>query len=232
MGRPAAFISGLLAAVAWTSAAIAQAPTPRPPPSPQAVADARRAADSLIASARVGDLFQNLTDAAEPTVRHRGSGLRCSFGTVADAWAKDSLAVFSSGLPRGDDVGCNIHFQGYLVSLDASRQQKTPSLDAVTAYYVKSILAVHPQARPYVGPYVEPKGLGPAFPAFRSVRFAFDEAGGRTFSRLSVAIVGGWVIEERATGPYDDAQFGDLLATAEMLGAIDSVHGGDLLRKP
>jgi hypothetical protein len=221
----------LLAAIAWTSCALAQAPTLRPPPSAEAIANAHRAADGLIASAKVGDLFQNLTAAAEPTVRHRGSGLRCSFGTVADAWAKDSLAVFSSGLPRGDDVGCNIHFQSYLVSLDASRQQTTPSLDAVTAYYVKSVLALHPQARPYVGPYVEPKALPPGFPAVRTVRFAFDDADGRVFSRLSVAIVNGWVIEERVTGPYDDAQFGDLIATAEMLGAIDSVHGGDLLKR-
>ena len=232
MARPPTFMFSLLAAIAWASCAIAQAPTQRAPPSAEAIASAYRAADGLIASAKVGDLFQNLTAAAEPTVRHRGSGLTCRFGMAAEAWSTGRLLVFPSGLPRGDDVGCIIHLQRFAVSLDASRLAKTPGLDAMTAYYVKSVLALHPRARPYVGPYVEPKALSPGFPAFRTVRFAFDDANGRAFSRLSVAIVKDWVIEERVTGPYDDAQFGDLLATAEMLGAIDSVHGGDLLKKP
>jgi hypothetical protein len=165
-------------------------------------------------------------------VRHRGSGLKCGFGPGPEGWDKDSLAVFSSGLPRGADVGCIIYFQGFVVSLDVSRQNRTPTLDAMTAYYVKSVLAQHPHATPYVGPYVEPSGMKAGFPAFQSVRFSFDEAGGRQFSRLSVAIVKGWVIEERVTGPYEDAQFGDLLATDELLGAIVSVQGGEAPRRP
>ena len=230
-GRFLAFISGLAAALI-ASTALAQAPAQRPPPSPETIAKARAQADALIASAKAGDLFENLTDAAVPVVRHRGSGLKCGFGPGPEGWDKDSLAVFSSGLPRGADVGCIIYFQGFVVSLDVSRQNKTPTLDAMTAYYVKSVLAQHPHATPYVGPYVEPSGMKAGFPAFQSVRFSFDEAGGRQFSRLSVAIVKGWVIEERVTGPYQDAQFGDLLATDELLGAIVSVQGGDLPKRP
>jgi len=226
-----AFVSGLIAAVI-ASTAFAQAPAQRPPPSPEAIARARAAADRLIASAHAGDLFENVTDAAVPAVRHRASGLKCGFGTRPEAWSTDSIAIFPSGLPRGADVGCIIHFQGYVVSLDVSRQTRTPTLDAMTAYYVKSVLAQHPHATPYVGPYVEPSGMKAGFPAFQSVRFSFDEAGGRQFSRLSVAIVKGWVIEERVTGPYDDAQFGDLLATDELLGAIVSVQDGDASKRP
>jgi hypothetical protein len=223
-GWPLRFVSGLvLAAVA--SAALAQAPAQRPPPSPEAIAKARAAADRLIASAHAGDLFENITDGAIPALRHKASGLKCGFGPRPEIWDKDSVAVFSSGLPRGADVGCIVHFWDYVVSLDVSRQTKAPALDAMTAYYVKSILAQHPHATPYVGPYVEPSGMKPGFPAFQSVRFSFDETGGRQFSRLSVAVVKGWVIEERVTGPYDDAQFGDLLATNQLLGAIVSVQG-------
>jgi hypothetical protein len=226
-----AFVSGLIAA-AIGSAALAQAPAQRPPPSPEAIATARAEADKLIASARAGDLFENVTDGAIPAVRHRASGLKCGFGPRPDGWDKDSLAVFTSGLPRGADVGCIIHFEGYVVSLDASRQTRTPTLDAMTAYYVKSVLAQHPHATPYVGPYVEPSGLKAGFPAFQSVRLSLDEPGGRQFSRLSVAVVRGWVIEERVTGPYDDAQFGDLLATNQLLGAIVSVQGADAPKRP
>jgi hypothetical protein len=226
------FVLGALGAVGWASASLAQAPTPRAPPSPQAIASAHMAADRLIDSADVGELFQNVSEGAEPMVRDKASGLKCSFGVAPGAWPKDQILVFKTGLPHGDDVGCNLRFQTFLVSLDVSRMPETPTLDATTRYYVKSVLAVHPKAKPYTGDYFEPSKLRPDFPAFDTVRLVFDDPAGPLFSRLSVAIVNGWVIEERVTGPANDAQFGDLLATGEMLGAIDSVHGGDLLRKP
>jgi hypothetical protein len=81
--RPLAFMIGLAAALI-ASAALPQAPAQRPPPSPQAIAKARAQADALIASAKAGDLFENLTDAAVPVVRHRGSGLKCGFGPGAE----------------------------------------------------------------------------------------------------------------------------------------------------
>jgi hypothetical protein len=216
----------------WAQAPPPPAPPPPAPPSPQAIAGAHMAADRLIDAADVAELFQNVSEGAEPMVRDKASGLKCSFGIAPGAWAKDQILVFKTGLPRGDDVGCNLHFQTFLVSLDVQRQAKTPTLDVVTRYYVKSVLAVHPTAKPYTGDYFEPSKLAADFPVFNTVRLVFDDPAGPLFSRLSVAIVNGWVIEERVTGPASDAQFGDLLATGELLAAIDSVHGGDLLRKP
>lgn len=221
-----------LAALALSAPAPAQTPAPPAAPLMESPAAARAAADDLIGAAHVGDLFENVSEGSEPALRHRASGLRCSFGVAPAAWRQDEVLVFPTGLPRGDDVGCNMHFERYQVSLDVSRLARTPSLDAMTAYYAKSVLAAHPKAQAYAGPYVQPRGLRSDFPPFHLVRFAFDDPGGRQFSMLGVAVVNGWVIEERVTGPYDDARFGDLLGAGELVAAINNVHGGDLLKRP
>lgn len=221
-----------LTAFALSAPALAQTPAPAAAPLLESPAAARAAADDLIGAAHVGDLFENVTEGSEPVLRHRASGLKCSFGVAPAAWRQDQILIFHTGLPRGDDVGCNMHFERYMVSLDVSRLARTPTLDAMTAYYAKSVLAAHPKAEAYNGPYVEPQGLRADFPPFHVVRFAFDDPGGRQFSMLGVAVVNGWVIEERVTGPYDDARFGDLLGAGELVAAIDNVHGGDPLKRP
>jgi hypothetical protein len=222
----------VLAALALSAPALAQTPAPAAAPLLESPAAARAAANDLIALAHVSDLFENVTEGSEPVLRHRASGLKCSFGVAPTVWRQDAILVFQTGLPRGDDVGCNMHFERYLVSLDVSRLAKTPTLDAMTAYYAKSALAAHPKANAYAGPYVQPQGLPSDFPLFHIVRFAFDDPAGRQFSLLGVAVVNGWVIEERVTGPYDDARFGDLLGAGELVAAINNVHGGDLLKRP
>ena len=224
------FLALLSVALVWASSAAAQVTAA--PPSPQDLARAHRIAQSFIDQAQVADLFKDVTIAAAPMIQHRPSGLVCNYGILTQDWANDDVVVFPSGLPRGDDVGCNMHSRDFLVSMDVTRFSPVPGLDEITNAYVKSVMSLHPPARAYTGPSEE---LAPPanviFPPFRTVRFVFDDGGG-LFSRLSVAVVNGWVIEERVTGPLGEAKFGDLLGSVDMLFAINSVHGGDLIKGP
>ncbi len=186
-------------------------------------AGASSEADAIIAHSAVGDLFQNVSAGAEPKVRHNASGLVCWFGSDQSDWARDNITVFPSGLPRGDDVGCNIWRKTFLISMDITRFAPVPSLAEATAAYAGSVMKLHPKARPYTGPTHDmqrPAGLQP----WTTVRYVFDDRGGQ-FSRLSVAVVNGWVIEERATGPLSEADFGDTVSEAEMAAAVASVTG-------
>jgi len=188
---------------------------------PEQIAAAHAAADSIIGRSGVADLFENVTSGAEPKIRHRASGMLCYFGADPTQWRRDDVSVFPSGLPRGEDVGCNIWVKTFLISMDVTRFQPVPSLEQATTAYEGSVMRLHPNARHHTGRGHEvsaPQGL----PPWRTVRYVFDDRGGQ-FSRLSVSVVNGWVIEQRTTGPLNDADFGDLASSVQLLAAIVSV---------
>jgi hypothetical protein len=204
------------------SLASAQEQTPRPaaqPPSPEAVAKAREYGDALIAAANVGDLFENVTTADHAVLRHRQSGLECNFnGTPGER-----ITVFPSQFPRGDDVGCAIQWLGFTTSLDITRFPTLMTTDEATTKYVGEVTRAHPEAKPYTGKGVSLQTRdGKPLPC-RTVKFVLNMNGKTVFSRLSVAVVNGWVIEERVSGPLDNPTLGDLLGETGMMMAIDSV---------
>ncbi len=200
------------------------------PPDPADVARARAEADAMIARAKAGDVFENATEDAGVRVRHKGSGMTCGFDGSPD----DSVTVFNSGLPRGDDVGCESKILDLKVSFYATKFPQPMTVDQATAYYVDSIRRVHPEAKPFTGSAADLSiggDDGAAFPPIRTARFVIVIDGKRYYSRLSVAVVKGWVIEERVTGPEDKATEADLMGGLFMLSAVNDVHGGDLMKK-
>ncbi len=180
------------------------------------------AADEIAARSGVGDLFRNVTSGPEPRLRHSASGMVCGFGEDDGEWRRDDVSVFQSGLPRGDDVGCNIWRGHVLTSMDVTRWPTPPSLDTEMPAFERSVIAMHPQARIYSGPF--PPFTPPvSLPAWRTVRYVFDDKGAQ-YSRLSVAVAKGWVVEERVTGPIAEAQAADALANAELVAALSSLR--------
>ncbi len=88
MNIPATLLAGLLAALPCA-----------------ALAQARAEGDALLAQAKAGDLFDNLTEPAGGAIRlkHKASGLVCVFN-AGDA--SNKLIVFDAPV-RGDEVACS-----------------------------------------------------------------------------------------------------------------------------
>jgi hypothetical protein len=194
-----------MATAAHAAAAAAEAPA-----SPEEIAKARAYADQLIAQAGAQDLFENITTDAVPKIRHKASGLTCGFDPGPE------VRIFvGSNLPRGDDVGCESMMVDFKVSIYATRAPDPLTLDQATALYVDLIRRAHPEAKPFTGQSAEISVQ--SGPPVRTVRFVIKGPDGKPqFTRMAVAIVGPWKIDQRVTGPLENAMSGDLFGGIEM----------------
>ncbi len=89
------------------------------------------------------------------------------------------------------------------------------------------IRSVSPDAAPYDGAFVttgEPEAKNR-----KTARLILSCKAGKCFSRLSVAVINGWTIEQRVTGPIDQATFGDLLAETSLVRLMRDVTKGGVL---
>jgi hypothetical protein len=197
--------------------------------SPESIAKAHDFAEGKIKTAQAEDQFEVIDFKGIPTARHLKSGMRCHF--LGDA---DRLEVFNTAEPRGDDVGCSMHFNGFTLSFYATRFSSPKTLDEAMAKYMGDIVKVHPDAKPLTTADHElrlrPDPTRPPVPEIRTQRYEIVfENGTPSYSRLSVAVVNGWVLEERLTGPLDKADEGDQMGSREMLRNVNWMHGGDLI---
>ena len=183
--------------------------------SPAATASARRMAASIITAANAGDLFDNVTNSSSPTVRHKASGLTCYF----DSNPQSNIRIFP-GLPRGDDVSCGSYAGGAVETLYATRPRRPMTLDRAFTVYRREVLAANPTAKTYDGPVAATAPGVPDLPERRTARFEYMFQGHPVFSRLSVAIVGDWIIEQRVSGPQVKAQEIDALGEDLMVVAL------------
>lgn len=110
------------AAFATAFALATSAAGAEPAASPDELAKARALADRVVADAHAADVFENATQGKVVEVRHRASGLVCSFDPD-DGGA--SVHIYeSAGLPRGDDISCSHHVVG---ACSPSTSRATPS---------------------------------------------------------------------------------------------------------
>ena len=195
---------------------------------PEAMAKAHDFAEGKIKAAQVEDLFEVIDYKGIPTARHLKSGMRCHF--LGDA---DRLEVFSTDVPRGDDVGCSMHVDGFTLSFYATRFPRPKTLDDAMAKYVGDVFKVHPDTKvistPDLATQIPQDPARPQFPEIRTQRFEVNFNGAPTYSRLSVAVINDWVLEERLSGPLEKAADGDKLGSLEMARNVNWMHGGDLL---
>ena len=186
---------------------------------------AKAEGDALIAGARAGDLFDNLSEADGGAIRlrHKASGLVCVFN-AGDAANK--LLVFDSAT-RGDEIACSTGGEAGERTLYLTRAPGRTLAQAFT----QDVAEVE-KSHPGWAPYDLPKGIDspqlqmlatPPMPASRTARFIVDH----TFTSVSSAMVKDWALEYRFTCPEEqqDAAAGTLQPTlwasilAQMSGA-------------
>lgn len=154
----------------------------------------------LIANVDGEDVFESLPS-EQIRIRHMRSGLICWF----DPDEANRLLLFPSGLMRGEDVGCDTTNDDRSVTLYATRYPFATSLEEEIDGAARLIERRFADAEDYIAEAEAPAPAG--FPQSAHARFAVTLPDGRPgLTRVSVAIVNGWVIKMRFTEAADSAK--------------------------
>lgn len=222
---------GRLAVAAWLaagSAALAQQPitVPKPPPpTAEQIAAAKADGEALIARYKVDDLFETLAGAGQPTIRHKASGLLCAYTSRDSAL---TIQVYP-GKPRGDDVSCGMKVGDFTLTLYATRVGDAADAETLMRQAVSAIKTQHSDLAPFSGHQVA-KAVAPNLPDMKTARFQYAENGEPVFTRVSIALARGWMVEERETGPLDHAISGaDTIGEFVFVSSLISVVRPDLV---
>jgi hypothetical protein len=116
-------------------------------------------------------------------------------------------------------MGCTSRPVGLHQSLEAVQLAPGETLESVFARSVLDITAQQPQARLYPGGSLSVRvaasgGIKPAEP--RTAGYFVTRDGREVFSRVSVALVDGWIIRQQFEAPAPQADEADLLAGVVM----------------
>lgn len=177
--------------------------------------------DRLIKAAGAEALFVNEPHGSLLGARHLKSGLLCTFSPGDRI---NRILVFERAeprLPRGDDVGCTSQVSGVHHSLSAARLGERGGVDAALRRAVANLMTAAPNAVTYQGDHAENAEVdvdGRPLPLaeHRTARFVVERDGRKLFTRVSVAVVDGWDIKQRVTGPLEEAVALDVEAEAMM----------------
>lgn len=207
MLRAALLSLALIAAPAWAD-----------PPEEEPTAAPGSIAIGMIESADAEGVFELVHD-GQVTVRHIGSGLTCRFARNGDG---GNIALFP-GLPRGDDVACEMNDGAERSTFYATRYAQLIPLDDLIRGVEAAMRRVFVDARPYASTTaLNVEGLPPS----RTLELTFTRDGVRYFTYASVAQVGPWTIELRYSRPVaDDADARQAELTADLLfaGALNDI---------
>ncbi len=192
----------------------AVAPNPRTPPSPEEIAAARSAADRLVADAHADDLFENITTGRGPTVRHRASGLYCSFSEKSVG-----RILIPSSADRGDRVACEERFEYWATTVSARRAPADVTAEQELAVEVQSDRSAHPDLEPSRQPSDPvPSNMLHRAPADSDLWLRSKDG------KVTVHWVGrkqnGWIYLVRFITP---TKLYPLMATVGLIGSIDDV---------
>lgn len=160
--------------------------------------DLRAAPDALdyglIETADAEGVFESIPD-GQVSVRHTRSGLVCRF----DREANGRLILFP-GLPRGEDVGCDFPDGPATITLYATRYPAPTTIAEQVQAAAAHIRLRFRDARietPEIGMEMSIDGAAP-LPESRTERFIVTFPDGRRlYTRVSVALIEGWVIKMR-----------------------------------
>ncbi len=158
------------------------------------------------------------------SVRHLGSGLRCHF--MRDG-AGGRLALFP-GLPRGDDVACDMTDGRESITLYATRLPFPSTLEQLLGSAIAALHSRFPGAQPYAA--TQETASDGITPPLRTSQFLVWRAdGARMYTRVSVAQVGAWVIKQRYTSlaPDDEAaRHGEQTSSMNFAGVLGEIVAG------
>lgn len=163
---------------------------------------AKAHADAVIARSGASAYFVNVTDDAQPRVRHVASGLTCVFNIGDPRDVINLYPVQPNGPVAGDDVGCGSWRGEVYVSVFATRYPQKPPAEALFNSAIRDIYRSWDNTRPAAEEFpivVLPGQETPLAAAFTGVR------SGQT--RLNVVVLRNmedWTFKARGTGPVDD----------------------------
>ena len=221
----AAFVASLPMQSASTPAPTTPAPTAgplsslglesRPPPIEAEVATARREADAIAAAAHADAWFENVTTTASPALKHKASGLVCTFVSGSPI---NRLLLFKP--PGGDSFGCNTSRgpRSYSVFLDRAPPGRPP-VEQLIGPLAGAIVKRFPEAKP-LNPVLVASGQddrGGALPPHKVAQFTRPTPRGDAEERLAVVYVGDWFLQQRITEPAADNTAADLLNELSFL---------------
>ncbi len=181
-------------------------------------------ASGMIAAAGADGLFE-LFDDGQVSLRHVSSGMICRFPSGSSG----GRIVLFPGLPRGDDVACDVADGRETTTLYATRLPFETSLDDLIASAETALRQRFPDARAYSAA-AEAAADG-ILPPIRTAQFMVTRSDGALmYTRVSVALVNGWAIKQRYTSlaPDDAAALqGELTSRAIWRGAL-----GEIVARP
>jgi hypothetical protein len=199
-------------------AALLAAPAPAAPAAPApSLAALTAQADAVIAAAQAQKHFTNDTRRGLPAARHTESGLRCMF-EVSDG--ANRIVPIGAADGRGGGMACLSRPAGFSQTMEAMRLVPGQTLESVFAASVLNLTARQPAARPH-----EPGGMvvrlapgigSKAPPEPRTAGYLLSRPSGEVYSRVSVAVVGGWIIRQQFEAPAARAEEAELLAGVVM----------------
>lgn len=199
-----------------TLAAFAALFTPVSPAVPApGVAVLSAEADAVIRKASAQGHFINDTRKDFPAVRHTASGLRCLF----QPGRSDNAIVWIGPTAGKGGVACRSRPVGLSQTLEAIQLAPGETLDSVFQKSVVNITSQQPEARAYAGGGISVRvapssGLAPAEP--KTAGYLVSRDGQEVFSRVSVALVNGWIIRQQFEAPAAHADQAELLAGVVM----------------
>ena len=191
---------------------------PQPKSTPEA---ARAEAAGLIARAAAGAVFEDVTKDTLPSLRHKPSGFICTF---EPGQPDNALTIFPGKTP-GDDVACTTRSNNALNVMYVTKFAVALSVDDALRVYLTEIKRAHPDVEGAKGTFGDMSTNRPGSPQRRTARLTYAMNGEKAFSRVSVAVINGWVIEQRITAPLADAMGADLLGEILMMGAVERMVG-------
>lgn len=182
---------------------------------PPEVAALTAEADAVIRKASAQAHFINDTRKDFPAVRHTASGLRCLF----QPGRSDNAIIWIGSITGRGGMGCMSRPVGLHQTLEAIRLAPGETLDSVFDTSVLTITAEQPDARAYAGGGLSVRvapasGVVVAEP--RTAGYFVRRDGQAVFSRVSVALVDGWIIRQQFEAPAAQADEAELLAGVVM----------------
>jgi hypothetical protein len=184
------------------------------PPASAAASDPKAEATALIAASNGADLFENVTRGKVVALLHRPSGFVCNFDP---GQAENRVQIFANAV-RGADVGCTTREADAVVSYFITKLPGALSLDQLMRICLADIKRTHPDVAPFEGPTVNLTMKPGSAPPVEHLtgRVIYLDHGEKAYSRVSVAIVRGWMVEQRVTVPIDKQTVADLVGELGM----------------
>jgi hypothetical protein len=162
-----------------------------------AKADPPADAARLIGQASADGVFTVVPSEPTVAVRHTRSGLVCRMNP-----ANTNRVIIFPQAARGEDVGCESSSAGEQIKLYATRFPFATTVAQQVQGAAAAIQQHYPGARPYqMALRASADGLPPSQSAHFVVR---NSDGAQEYTRVSVAIINGWVIKLRYTAPAAD----------------------------